>query len=280
MSTPTACIAPTRKAPHSAAPGRYLCHPCADQLATTLADITTVYATLDTVEELIPGGHGDTGGRKPAGPRSPAVDDILVHTDPRSSGNDHLAALATVESWARLVREELGAQAPSGRITMDRETATLRFHWDWLMSQPWVNEFGAEMAELLRALRTVGRLTVPTMRVGTCPRVVPHLLDDGSIVGATCGASLTVRVDAEGIRCRACGSSWARSQWRAALGDPWTDYARLSDELGVPVGTLWYWAARDGWTMSGTRQRRLVLRVDALESYQRRRGDLPLDQAG
>lgn len=256
-----------------AAPGRLVCDRCAERLAGVLADIALIYAILTDVESLIPGG-GDGSHRAVPGPRSPAADAILVHTDPRSTWDGHPAALATIESWARMVREETGAAVPLGRITMVRELETIRFNWDWILGQPWVDELASEMRDVLAALRIVGRTGERVLRIGTCPGPPP--LDDEEIPPG-CGAALRVRVGDEAISCHTCGSSWPRSRW-GELGDPWTDYARLAAELGVPGGTLRYWCSQDHWSVGGSHGRRLVLRADAVTSYVRRRGPLSLDQ--
>lgn len=261
-----------------AAPGRLSCDRCAEKLAGVLADIALVYMTLTDIEELIPGGTAD-GGRSVPGPRSPAVDAILVHTDLRSSGNDHPAALASIASWARLVREERHAAVPAGRTTMTRELSTLRFHWDWLLGQSWVPDFAVEMRDVLAALKIVGRMSPPVLRIGSCPKQIFELVLDGEAIPLLCGATLRVRVGDEEIKCRNCGEIWSRPRW-SELGDGRTDYARLSIELSVPVGTLKRWGHEDGWRISGTHGRRLVSRVDAEVSYRRRRGAPPLEQAG
>ncbi|MEC3977883.1 hypothetical protein [Amycolatopsis sp. H20-H5] len=269
--------------PYRAAPGRYACDQCTERLAQILAELVTTYTDMTEVDELVPGGGPDNpGGRQAPGPRSPAVDALLVHTDPRSVTDSGAspAALASIAGWARIVREEqtvdvepekmLGT-VPTGRVTMAREAQTLRFNWHWIMAQPWLDDFADELRQVLNALRTVRRLNVPTLRVGTCPAVA----DDGF----KCGASLSVRVDAVLIRCRGCGAHWPQSRWHE-LGDARADYAQLSEDLGVPVGSLYRWAGEDGWTISGTRARRLVNRADALASYARRRGPLFAEQAG
>jgi hypothetical protein len=267
--------------PYRAAPGRMVCDRCTDKLAATLTAIATTYAQLQTVAELTPGGHGHTGTRRPPGPRSPAVDGLIVHGDPRSTWDGQPAALATVESWARMVREERAAAAPAGRVTMRRELDTLRFHWDWLLGQPWVDEFAGEMRRVLAALKAAGRLTPPALRIGTCPAVLTILhFSGGRVIDFLCGATLRVRVGDTDIRCRNCGTIWPRSRWRDELGDRWADYASLSADLGVKVDTLRYWCSKDQWAVSGGPRRRLVSRADALTSFERWRGPLPFDQAG
>ena len=276
--------------PYRAAPGQLACHPCADRLRAVLDELGQLYTDLTTIDELMPSGHGGGDGlRSVPGPRSPAVDAILVHTDKRSAGNDRPGALAAVTSWARLVREErsldtprdqLRATVPAGRVTMARELATLQFHLDWVLAQPWLLDFAVEMRDVLRSLRAAGRLLAPTLTIGRCPVVVVTVpLRGGAHLDLTCDAALRVRVGDDVVRCRNCGTIWPRGRWEE-LGDQWIDYARLSAELGVGVPTLRRWCSEDRWVTSGTARRRLVSRRDARVSYERRRGTLPLGEAG
>lgn len=275
-----------------AAPGHNACQRCADRLAGNLLDLVKTYYELTSIAELTPTGSGDnSGGARPVpGPRSPAVDALLVHTDPRSvtAPGQPPAALASITEWARSVREDrsadtppdqMRATVPAGRATMAREYRTLRFHWDYVLTQDWLPAFADEVQAILNALRIVRRLNAPVMRIGTCPKAILTLVLDGEQIPLLCGAQLRVRTDATTIRCRNCGSEWTRATWHH-LGDGLTDYARLADELGVVVGTLRYWASKDDWTEYGTRGRRLILRTQALDSYRKRRGHLPLEQAG
>lgn len=265
--------------PYRAAPGQLACHTCADRLRAVLDELGQLYADLTMIDELIPGGHGGDGLRSVPGPRSPAVDAILVHTDVRSRPDGPLLpALAIVEQWTREVREEHAAAVPAGRVSMARELSTLRFHWDWIMGQGWLPDFADEMRRVLHSLRLAGRMTVPTLTIGRCPVVIIAVpLADGGMLDLSCGATLRVRPGDEEIRCRNCGSVWPRSRWRE-LGDQWIDYARLAAELAVPVGTLRRWCSEDSWRTEGTKRRRLVSRLDAHDSYTRRKGVLPLGE--
>jgi hypothetical protein len=271
-------------APYPTVNGWQCCDPCADRLAGLLGDLHDHYATLTEADELIPRSAGERGSPG-FGPRSPAVDAILVHTDIRTRWTSEAGsgALAAVSEWARMIREDLSLDTPAvdmlrtvpaGRATMNRELATIRFHWDWVLRQPWLDQFADDMRDVLHSLKHVGRLNERWMCIGPCP--VIRLVDVGEY-GAqraeSCGAMLRVKANAGEIICRKCGTVWPRGRWHE-LGDPWTDYAALSNELGVPVGTLWRWASEDRWATAGTRARRLVFRTDAIASYERRRGGL------
>lgn len=260
-------------APREAAPGWLACHACADRLSAALGDLADRYTTLQTADELIP--HGSDGRGSPGfGPRSPAVDALLVHSDTRTRWTSELGygTLAVVEQWARLVREETGAAAPLGRVTFEREMRTIRFHWPHVLAAAWLPDFAGEVHAAGRALTMAGRLTERVMRVGPCPTVQTEAFVDEygySIAPTMCGTTLRVRADADEIRCRSCGSVWPRSRWHE-LGDTWADYAVLADDLGVPVGTLRRWAHEDGWAREVRGRRHLVSRQDALASAARR----------
>lgn len=294
MNAPRSCVfgCTDKDGVHrDAAPGLLVCHPCRGRIWTDLAELERLYDGVTDIDELIPAGSPDNvGTHSVAGPRSPAVDALLVHSDPRSVTPPGAppAALAAIAGWARIIREDtsvdvpldrLRATVPAGKITMARELATIRWHWDWLMAYPAVRDFAEELRAIAAALKQVRRMEPPTLRIGRCPVVVVIVpLPDGKTLDLECGAMLRVRTDAAEIKCRNCRTIWPRSQWHE-LGDPWADYSHLSTELGVPVGTLWRWASKDGWEVGGTRARRVVRRVDALASYQKYKGTRVLGEA-
>ncbi len=268
--------------PFRAAPGRQCCDRCAEHLAQLLGDLADRYATLQEADELIPHSTGERGSPG-FGPRSPAVDALLVHSDVRTrwTSEHGYGALAVVESWARMIREETSLDTPprqmrntvpAGRATMARELRTIRWNWDYVLSAPWLDDFAADMRDVLRSLTFAGRLTERVMRVGPCPNLfeVEHATTR-ELHMIPCGRMLHVRADADEIRCRACGAVWPRARWWV-LGSEWVDYAVLADDLGVPVGTLRRWASEDRWDKQARGRRHLVSRVDALQSYRERRG--------
>ncbi|MFB9926020.1 hypothetical protein ACFORO_12425 [Amycolatopsis halotolerans] len=269
-----------------AAPGSNVCPPCSEALRGVLAKLALTYRAVTELDELIPGGRPGDGVRRVPGPRSPAVDGILAHTDPRS--RDENSALAVVESWARWVRAERSidvdpgqmlATVPAGRVTMERELATLRFNWDWIMGSPEVPWFAQDMRGVALALRQVRGELDRVTRVGKCPTVVVAGQVLGIPIDLACGASLRVRPGATKIVCRNCGGEWERDRWHE-LGDARADYATFAEQFNVPVGTLRRWANEDHWDKTGTRGRALWLRAEVFASYVRRRGDLTFDQAG
>lgn len=295
MNQPRSCVLGCHDAdgvPHRASPGLLVCPTCSEKLRAVLDDLERTFRELSDVDELIPSGSPDkVGVRTVPGPRSPAVDALLVHLDPRSvtGPNEPPAALASIAEFARSVREDrsldvpreqLRATVPAGRITMRRECATLRFNWDWIMAQDWAADFAGEIRRVLNSLRAVRREFPPVLRIGKCKvPAVAFELPDGSKLTLDCGAPLRVLATADEIRCRNCRTVWTRDEWHE-LGSPWADYASLSEDLGVPVGTLRRWAHEDGWERTTRPGRSLVHRADALGSYARRRPNTTLSQAG
>lgn len=265
-----------------AEPGWFACPRCADRLGVLLADVFERAAVLTDPEELPPGGDATTRGAPGYGSRSPARDDLLAHGDVRTKWTEDAGygALAVLHSWARILREDHDAATPDGPATLSSEYGTLRWHWLKILGALWLDEFADELHELHAQLCAADARDRPrTWRVGPCPNVLQRYRTQlGQLVTIECGATLRLRLGSDTITCRACNTSWPRERWIKALGDPWVDYAALSEMLGVPVGTLWRWRNEDQWRTSGTRARRLVHRDDALHSYDRRHKSL--EQAG
>lgn len=267
-----------------AAPGRVACTSCTERVWRDLGTLQHLYEGLTDVDELIPGGSPDSNGtRTVPGPRSPAVDTLIVHTDPRSSTGpgESPAALAAMAGWARQVREDttvdvapefMLAVVPVGRITMGRELATIRGAWPWVTGQAWFLDFAEEVVGVRNALQMVRRSSEPVIRIGGCEKpLVAFPGPDGEEIVLRCGATLRVRPSDTEIRCKNCGYVWPKDRWQE-LGTPWTDYAYLAAELAVNPNTLRYWARVDEWRSVPLGRRVAVWRDDAIASYVRRRG--------
>jgi hypothetical protein len=191
--------------PHTAAPGWYSCHHCADRLAGQLGDLADRYATLQEADELIPHGSGERGSPG-FGPRSPAVDALLVHSDVRTKWTQEtgFGALAFISEWAFTVRTETNASAPTGRVTMARELTTIRWNWDHLLQAGWLSDFADETSQVNYRLGALRREFARSVPIGNCPIIVDN---------EPCGTRLRARLDSDTIRCRTCSSEWHRSQW-------------------------------------------------------------------
>lgn len=270
--------------PIPATPGLLVCHQCDTKLAGLLTETEQLHAAISDHDELIP--HSDGGrGRPGHGSRSPAIDTLLAHADPRSRPTDDLPApaLALMEQWARSIREDTSLDTPrarmlqtvpTGRVTMARELATIRFHWHWLLSQPLVTEFAEELAAVVRSLRAGTHQLARSVRVGTCPTVLDLVdLDGGEPIPMVCRTPLRLTLGQDVIRCPHCGTTWDRGRWHL-LGDPHADYATLAADFDVPAGTLRRWSHEDNWAADTRGRRPLWARADAALSYARRRGQL------
>lgn len=263
--------------PFPARHGYLLCARCTDRLHDALREIIDCYALLD--DALVPAsgaGTATTGGRGAPGfgSRSPARDTVIALTDPRThaeeDGDPH-SVLSILSSWADNVRDDTGQDAPTGPTTVSGEVGFLVRWMDHIARQDWVGDFADEIHELLGQLRTVLGLQERAIPIGPCPARL-HDLDNGGTV--TCGTPLRVRLSAERITCRSCGTSWPRERWdelSGSLGVPVSDIASLSAWLTVPAGTLRRWKHEDGWHNHGTRSRPLFAREQVLASWKRRR---------
>lgn len=265
MTTPRICDLCQHR---TAAPGIRACDPCDEHLIGTLRQIQREYAAMADDDELAPAPtRTDVATRHRApGSRPPAGVNLFTHRDARTTwtpGGGY-GTLAAISSWARNIREERDILPPLGPLTLERELGTIRYHWTWLLAQPWLLDFAEEIQDIARSLVPAG-MRPKVWRIERCPANVGTYR-----APEPCGAPLRVQTGQDVIHCGQCKTVWAKENW-TQLGDPWTDYATLSEDLNVPVGTLWRWCHDDAWRTSGTRARRLVHRQDAIASYERRR---------
>lgn len=204
------CSNPER--PRRATPGYITCDRCADRIRDTLAELPGLYATLTKDEALLP--VGDPGGRRGPGfgSRSPANDQAIALTDKRTTWTEEDRIdnpLVVVESWARMVREDVGEEPPYGGATMYGEAQFLIRRLDFITRQPWVDEF---WEELRRIRYQLGRFNgeSPPVSIGKCKT----LLEDKE-----CGTPLFAPPQGDTIRCSnpKCRREWTRAQW-AHLG--------------------------------------------------------------
>jgi hypothetical protein len=263
--------------PYPAVEGTLACDVCTSALDAALRQVARDYAWLLDPRNLAPSMDPSGRGSPGYGSRSPARDDLIAATDPRTTLDGRaISAPAVLSEWVRLVVADTGMPGPE-RADVAGDVAWLlsRPVWRWLLSQPWLDELATEVFELREHLAHIVRPRARAVPIGPCPVPIGP-------PGATdpCGTPLRVRADADLIRCRTCGTTWPRERWDElgrAMGDPRSDYASLSTWLDVPVGTLRRWCAQDGWTPSpdGRPSRPLWLRSEALASYLRRRRHTP-----
>lgn len=263
--------------PYIAVEGTLACDVCTSALNTALRQVPLDYKHLLDPRNLLPSVDPSGRGSPGYGSRSPARDDLIAATDPRTTLDGRaISAPAVLSEWVRLVEADTGMDGPEeASVAGDVAWLVSRPVWRWMLSQSWLDEYAGEIFELRDHLAHLVRPRARAVPVGACP--VPIGVPGNS---QPCGEPLRVRADADLIRCRTCGTSWSRDRWDElghALGEPRSDYASLSTWLGVPVGTLRYWRAQDGWTPEpdGRRSRPLWLRTDALASFTKRRHAAP-----
>jgi hypothetical protein len=202
-----------------------LCKKDAENLAHWLAEIESLYATLDVRIERSAEREG--GGKRGKLSGSPALIrlDVLALTDPRTNPGDGMAGPdgkkepndglvyvpQTVSGWAEMlaleqhlsmveVDEDGNEWVPP--FTLSDALSLLRTWLPTVLSQPWVDEFYGEMKDVFGLLSRA--LGIPR------PRIVGHCI---SIIGEgeatrACGKALYAREGTAVIRCSACGRTY------------------------------------------------------------------------
>jgi hypothetical protein len=204
------CVTCTKQPPRRATPGYLTCDRCVELIRECLGEILTLYATLAAPGALLPR-VTDGGRRAPGfGSRSPANDTTIVLTDPRTTWTEDTPThnpLVVVESWARMVREDVGEKPHDRHATMSSEAGLLQRRMDWITRQPWVEEMWKELKEVRGQLRNYNGERGPRS-IGKCPVMVQR---GGSFV--QCSAELFAPLYGDTITCRSCGEEWPRRRW-------------------------------------------------------------------
>lgn len=212
--TDTLCVVHGDDKPTAATTG-YLCAGHHTRLAQTLVELGDEYRALDATPSMqIRAGRG--GGLKST--RTPANLDAIVATDPRRGQVDYTdpwaldetaSVLGTLHSWARLVRYEMGLQAPE-RVTVTTERGLLATHLDWVSAAPFVDDLYADLVQLLAQLRNTNH-TAPDKAAGRC--YLPA--DDSTCTGnirrqenTYQHPGITVTVPDGPAYCDTCGTTW------------------------------------------------------------------------
>lgn len=187
-----------------------LCRACEDRLLGWLDKIGEHYLLLP--DFLTPGSvetNPESKTTKAADPPVPVRLEVLDLLDTRhgrrwlgtQAAQDRRGVLGTLESWARMVREERNLATPDDAATVIGEAAFLRRHLLWIAEQPWVDELYDDIRTLHRQLadavgdyrpRPVGRCGVAT--------------EDGE-----CGGALMPSRWSVGVYCGRCGASWTET---------------------------------------------------------------------
>lgn len=201
----TTCVLPHRD-PAEATHG-LICGPCSNHLANTLTELANqlpalalIHGTTTTTRDGIPAHRAD--------PPAPCRLDLIAITDPRTgmgTDGDIIGILGVLHSWARIVREDQHLTPPSGRATVMGELGCLTRHHGWIITQPWVDDYAAEIRACQRQLHHALGIAGPTC-VGRCPIDT----DDGPCAGRL----VQDRWGGMGVQCTRCGARWGDTELR------------------------------------------------------------------
>lgn len=210
MTEPTSrllcLLCSTADRPKRATPGFRTCDRCLERIQEALDEIPALYATLTEDEALLP--VVAPGGRRGPGfgSRSPANDHVIALTDPRTTWTAEDRThnpLVVVESWARMVRQDVGQAPPEGPATMTGECQLLVKRLDFITRQDWVDDFWVELREVRDQLRAFNG-DHKALPIGRCPTLVKN---------GTCNTALFAPLAGETIRCGGCRREWQRREW-------------------------------------------------------------------
>lgn len=205
-------VCSTEKHPREAEHG-LLCHGDSNRILRHLRELEEYLPTLVLLKPAV-GITEYTSSQ--FGSRSPANDAVIAHADSRSDvtaydkeegrywlacgcyvgdpcehGRD-LSALGVVRSWAAIVVEERCVKpAPSAFL----DISLLRRNHDWIVHQPWVDEYASELRQVHAAVRVLAHDPVPRP-VGRCIALDRR--------GDDCGGDVFELDDASGVKCSKC----------------------------------------------------------------------------
>lgn len=169
-----------------------VCFGCSNRLLRLLRELEEYLPTLSLLK-----GSAGMGEYSPPqfGSKTPANDTVIHHTDWRSQWDalDGLGAVATIHSWARAVREDREFHPPK-YVTLTSEVSALRANHDWIICQPFVDEYATELREVHAAVRAAAHDPIPRS-VGRCISVGQR---------GECGGAVYELDDASGVRCSVC----------------------------------------------------------------------------
>lgn len=125
----------------------------------------------------------------------PVQDPVLdEHGEPvvEAVGEPSMGALGVVASWADLVAEERGVRPEK---TAFLSLSLLRRNHDWIVHQPWVDEYAGELRQVHAAVRVLAHDPIPRS-VGKCISIDKR--------GDDCGGQVFELQDASGVKCSRC----------------------------------------------------------------------------
>ena len=268
-----------------------VCDPCQARVRRQLRLIPSLYERLevDAVEATPPPSERSGQGKNPPLLVPGETLDVLNlrittgetfrnHQLPTEFGPDGepvdwerqpatLDGLESLEGWCRIVIEERDFTWPPPTDTVWGRLATacefLWRHSAWILTQPWVDEFAAEVQALHRALRNAVEPDNRWRRTG-----IPCGVDD---------CASTMWVDSldpanPALVCRETAHDppvrWEPEAWEA-MGERMAQTVRIPDiaaMLGLPQQTLRNWVDRGKVTNHGTPQQPRLRLGDVLDA--------------
>lgn len=188
----TDCVVCPGAKPKEAEDGKLVCFACSNRILRCLRELEDYLPTLSLLK-TVTGGQGRSNG---FGSKSPANDTAIFHTDWRTnwSALDGMGAVATIHSWATALREERDFGLPR-HVSLASEVDALRHNHSWIICQPWVDEYAAELRQVHAAVRAAANDPIPRS-VGRCIHQLKH---------GECGCDVYELPDASGVKCSGCG---------------------------------------------------------------------------
>lgn len=150
-------------------------------------------------------------------------------TDPRAQDlTDRHSVVAVLESWTRVVAEELpDFPELAEHATVRTEASVLVEHWNWITGQQWADELAEDVTRITRQVRQA---------LGERREYTPRCRE------LHCGWRLTPMDNGTWYSCTGCGRDYTLDADLKALGELQTaTLAEISDLLGIPVKTLHRW---------------------------------------
>lgn len=204
------CVTCTKQPPRRSTPGYLTCDRCVELIRECIQEIPDLYAVVARPSSLLP--SVAPGARRGPGfsSRSPANDTTIVLTDPRTTWTEEQPyhnALIVLESWARMVREDVGQKPPVGPANITGEARLLVARLDFITRQAWVEDMWAELKETRAQLRAHPACDEQERRrlIGPCPNLVD---------GRDCGAPLHAPLYGDTVQCHSCDRRWPRPEWQ------------------------------------------------------------------